>query len=137
MTEPTASDALEAHARAQKRAQADARWFPGACFVLGLLAIHGGIVIPWEHPIRSVVLFFIWALFVCMLWLMGWKKVTPRDGKTALKLAIACWFILNLAVGMIASNVVSIGIGLALSAIASVPFFVVAIRFYARGRGST
>lgn len=130
MTEPTAAaNSLNALDRAQQRAHADARWFPWVCVLMGLLVIPGGLVVPWDWPTRHFVFGSTLALMVIVVWLMGRMRVTPRGGKNALNISVACWFVLNAVIGAVGGNIESLGLGLALSTVASAPFFIAAAKF--------
>lgn len=134
MTDKTAAnESLDAVTRARQRAQTDSRWFPWACVVVGLLAIPGGIVVPWSTPNRFIALLIVWVLVVTVIWLMGRMPATPRGGKRALNIAIACWFALNAIVAAVGNNIENLWLGLAFSTLASVPFFVAAMKFRSSG----
>lgn len=130
MTDPTtAANSLTATDRAQQRAHADARWFPWACILMGLIVIPGGIVVPWGLPTRLYVVGFTFALMLAVAWLMGRMRAMPRGGKNALNISVGCWFVLNAVIGALGSGIQSLGLGIALSVVASAPFFMAAARF--------
>ncbi|GAA3666194.1 hypothetical protein GCM10023081_01260 [Arthrobacter ginkgonis] len=131
----TAADSLHAAAAARQRARSDSRWFSWACLAAGLLAIPGGTVVPWGWPARFVVTTAVFALAIGLVWLMARSGVTPRGGKRAFGVAAGCWFVLNALVAAIGRDIDHLGLGLVCSALASVPFMVVAVRFAPRRDG--
>lgn len=128
-----ASASLEAAARAQQRARADARWFPWMCIGVGLVVIPAGTVVPWDWPYRLVVTALGLALAVGLLWLTGRMRATPRGSKSAMNVAVGCWIGLSVIIAALGRDIESLGLALACSAIASTPFLVVAARFRSGG----
>lgn len=136
MSEPTAAaNSLNAVDRAQQRAYADARWFPWACALMGLLVIPSGFVVPWDLPARLFVFGFSLALMVLMVWLMGRMRAMPRGGKNALNISVGCWFVLNVVIGAVGGNIESLGLALTFSTVASAPFFIAAAKFHSGAKG--
>ncbi|MHA7305690.1 hypothetical protein ACX80E_10650 [Arthrobacter sp. TMN-49] len=130
MIEPTAAaNSLKAVDRAQQRAHADARWFPWACALPGLLVFPGGLVVPWELPARLYVFGSTLALMVIVTWLMGRMRAMPRGGKNTLNVSVGCWMVLNAVIGAVGGNIESLGLGLAFSTVASAPFFIASAKF--------
>lgn len=131
MTDPTnAANSLDAADSAQQRALADVSWFPWACLLLGLVVIPGGIVVPWGLPARLYVVGFTFAVILAFAWFIGRMRAAPRGGKNALNISVGCWFVLNAVIGALGSTVQSLGLGMALSVVASTPFFIAAAKFH-------
>lgn len=128
-----AAGSLRSARQAQARAKRDSVWYPWACLSLGLLVIPGGLVVPWDASIKYFLLAGVFVILGCASWGVARKRVTPRGGTRALNLAIAGWFALNAIVGAVGSNVQTLTAGFLLSAISSIPFFVVTAIFFARG----
>ncbi|WP_404321047.1 hypothetical protein [Arthrobacter luteolus] len=129
MTDSTSAAAsLHAADQARQRAVADSRWFPWACVAMGLIVIPGGMVVPWEMPVRLIVIAITFAALLALVWGMGRKRATPRGSKTGLTMAVGSWIALSVLVSTLGNDVEHFGPALALSAVASIPFFVLAVR---------
>ncbi|MER1996892.1 MAG: hypothetical protein ABTA24_10415 [Arthrobacter sp.] len=125
----SAAASLHAADQARQRAVADSRWFPWACLAMGLIVIPGGLVVPWEMPARLIVIAATFAALLGLVWVMGRRRATPRGSKTGISVAVGSWIVLSVLVSTLGRDVESFGPALALSAVASVPFFVLAVRF--------
>ncbi|WP_104109088.1 hypothetical protein [Arthrobacter sp. N199823] len=137
MTKPIgAANSLNAVDLAQQRAHADVRWFPWACILMGLLVIPGGLVVPWDWPMRLYVFGSTLALMFIVTWLMGRRRAMPRGGKNALNVSVGCWLVLNAAIGAVGGDIESLGLGLVFSTVASAPFFITAAKFHSGAKAS-
>ena len=92
--------------------------------------VPAGPVIPWEWPGGFVARTIGLALAVGFLWLIGRMRAVPRGSRTALNVSCACWVVLSVIIAALGKDIDSIGPALACSAIASIPFVVVAARFW-------
>lgn len=95
---------------------------------MGLIVIPGGMVVPWEMPVRLIVIAITFAALLALVWGMGRKRATPRGSKTGLTMAVGSWIALSVLVSTLGNDVEHFGPALALSAVASIPFFVLAVR---------
>lgn len=129
-----AAASLHAADQGRQRAVADSRWFPWACVAMGLIVIPGGMVVPWDLSARLIVIAATFAALLGLVWVMARKRATPRGSKTGISVAVGSWIVLSILVSTLGNNVENFGLALALSALASIPFFVLAARFRS-GRG--
>lgn len=130
MTDSTSAAAsLHAADQGRQRAVADSRWFPWACVAMGLIVIPGGLVVPWDLSARLVAVAVTFAALLTLVWVMGRGRATPRGSKTGISVAVGSWIVMSVLVSTLGRGIESFGPALALSAVASVPFFVLAVRF--------
>ena len=127
-----AAISIEAAAKAQQRARSDAGWFPWLCIILGLFVIPAGTVVPWEWPARLIVTATGFALLLGLVFMMGRMGVTPRGSRGALNVAVGCWIGLSAVIAALGSDIEIFGPAIACSALASIPFLVVAVRFWSQ-----
>jgi len=132
----SAAASLHAAGQGRQRAVADSRWFPWACLAMGVIVIPGGLVVPWDLSARLVAVAVTFGALLALVWGMGRGRATPRGSKTGLSVAVGSWIALSVLVSTLGRDVESYWPALGLSAVASIPFFVLAVRFRSAGNPS-
>ena len=129
----TGSDALDRVQHARNRQFDRTRWF-GLCLILvGLVLIPSGFSLPWELPLRLVIVAVTAVALLAVAAYIRRHRVVPRSAIPSV--ATAGWLGISALMGAVWDDLDLVA-GFAVAVVASSPFFVAGTYFLVRRAGT-